>query len=223
MADGSLGGIGQVGTHLSGGLGGRQAFLEELRGCLVVCPTFCCLLCHHIVGVILVFILDSLRIHDAAQLLHEDIDRTTVEYQVMHIHQQIGLLLGSHNLKTIERTVAEVERSYKVVLVLSQFLLAHLLYRYLHSLFQVNGLHNSFFSVSKMNGHLRMLLHKGLDGLCQSSGVSILREGNLVGDVIERCLRIFHAVEIDSSLGITQWNRGERRDMGGGCCGFLLF
>ena len=209
FADCSLDRIGQVGTYLRGGLDDRQTVFEELRGGLIVFPTLCGLLCHHVVGIRLVFVLDGLSIHDAAQLLQEDVDRTTVEDQVMHIHHQIDLLLSRHDFKAIERSMAQVEGFHKLVLILCQFFLTHLLDRNLHSLLFVNGLHDTLFSVSKVNGHLRMLLHKGFDSLGQGSGVSMLREGNLVGYVIERCLRIFQTVKINSSLSITQWDRGE--------------
>ena len=118
LADRTLDGIRQVGPNLRSGFHHRQPFFEEVRSSLIVSPTLSGLFSHHVCSIILVFVFDSLAIHDVAQLLQEDVGRAAIEYKMMHIHKQIGPLFGSHYLKTIEWPCAEVERLHEVLFIL---------------------------------------------------------------------------------------------------------
>ena len=209
LADSTLAGIRQVGTNLRSGFHHRQPLFEEGRSSLIVCPTFSGLLCCHVCCIILVFGFDRLTVQDTAQLLQEDVGRATVEHKMMHIHQQIGLLLCNHYLKTVERPCTEVEGLHEILFILSQFLLAHLLDGYLCCLLQINGLADAFLAINKVNGHLRMRLDERPDGFGKCCCVRILLELNAIWDIVERRCRILQTVEIDTSLGVAQWDRGE--------------
>ena len=145
--------------------------------------------------------------------MQEDVNRTTVENEVVHIHQQIGLLFGSHYFEAIERSRAEVERLHKVLFIASQLLLlAHLLDGNLYGLFQIGGLYDALFAITKVNGHLWMCLDKCLDGLGKCCSIRILLELNAVWNIVQRRCRILQTVEIDASLGVGERDtvRGER-------------
>ena len=103
---------------------------------------------------------------------------------MVYIHHQTGLLLGSHNLKAIERTRSEVERTYEVVLICLQLLLAHLLHRNLYCLFQIDGLNDTILAIAEMYSHLWMSLHKSLDSIDDGRTISILGETNLSWNII---------------------------------------
>ena len=104
----------------------------------------------------------------------------------MHIHQQIGLLFGSHYLKTIERARAEVEGLHKVLFILRQFLLAHLLERYLNNLLQINGLYDALIAITEVNRHLPMRLDECLDSLGKGCCICILLELNAEWNIVQR-------------------------------------
>ena len=128
---------------------------------------------------------------------------------MMHIHQQIGLLFCNHYLKTIERTRAEVEGLYEILSILRQFLLAHLFYGRLYNLLQINGLADAFWTITEVNRHLRMRLDERSDGFGQCYCVRILLELDAIWDIVQRRCGILQAVEIDTSLGVAQWGKGE--------------
>ena len=186
LADCTLDGIRQVGTYLRSGLHHRQPFLEKVRSSLIVSPTLGGLFSHHVGSIILVFVFDRLAVHEAAQLLQEDVNRTAIEYQVMHVHQQIGMLFGSHYLKTIKWACAEVEGLHKVLFILRQFLLAHLLERNLNNLLQINGLYDALIAITEMNRHLRMRLDECLDSLGKGCCIFILLELNAEWNIVQR-------------------------------------
>ena len=202
FADGALDGIRQVGTNLRGGLHHRHPFFEEVCGSLIFRPSLGGLFSHHVCGVIQVFGFDSLAIHEAAKLLQEDVGRAAVEHQMMHIHQQIGLLFGSHYFKTIERTRAEVERLREVLFILRQFFLTHLFHGNLYHLLQINGLYDTLIAIAEVDSHLRMRLDECLDSLGKCCCIGILLELNAIWNIVQRRGGILQAVEIDAGLGV---------------------
>ena len=119
-------------------------------------------------------------------MLQEDVNRTTIEHKMMHIHQQIGLLFGSHYLKTIERTRAEVEGLHEVLFILRQFFLAHLFHGYLYHLLQINGLYDALIAIAEVDGHLRMRLDECLDRLGKCCCICILLELNAEWNIVQR-------------------------------------
>ena len=202
LTDSTLEGIGQVGTNLRSGFHHRQPLLEELGSSLIVCPTLSGLFSCHIGCVTLGFVFNRLTVHDAAQLLQEDVGRATIEHKMMHIHQQIGLLVGNHYLKTIERSCAEVEGLHEILLMLRQLLLAHLLYGYLYSLLPINGLADAFWAITEVDSQLRMGLDERRDSFGKCCRIRILLELDAIWDIVQRRCGILQAVEIDTCLGV---------------------
>ena len=129
---------------------------------------------------------------------------------MMHIHQQIGLLVCNHYLKTIERSCAEVEGLHEILSILRQFLLAHLFYGYLYHLLQINGLADAFLAITEVNSHLRMRLDERPDGFGKCCCVRIPLELDAIWDIVQRRCGILQAVEIDTCLGVAQGGRGEK-------------
>ena len=56
-----------------------------------------------------------------------------------------------------------------------------------------------------MDGHLWMRLDECLDSLGKCCCICILLELNAVWNIIQRGCGILQAVEIDTGLGVTQW------------------
>ena len=129
---------------------------------------------------------------------------STVEDEVMDIHQQIDML-GSHDdFKAIEYIVGKVEGAHELVFVSGQRLLAHLSDGHLHRMLRVQMLHEACLVLTETNGQLRMFPDECLQGISQRVGVSRRREGYLHRDVVERCRRILQTVEIYSRLRVAQ-------------------
>ena len=128
---------------------------------------------------------------------------------MMHIHQQIGLLVCNHYLKTIERTCAEVEGLHEILSILRQFLLAHLFYGYLYNLLQINGLADTFLAINEVNSHLGMRLDERSDSFGKCRCIRIPLQLDAVWNIVQRRCGILQAVEIDTSLSVAQWGRSE--------------
>ena len=96
------------------------------------------------------------------------------------------MLFGSHRLKTVEWSGAEVERLYEVLLVGGKFLLAHLFYGNLYRLFRAGSLHDTLFAITEANGQLWMRLDKRLDSFGKCCCIGVLLELDAVRNIVQR-------------------------------------
>ena len=119
-------GLGQVGRNLTCSFAGLEFLSEELLGRLEGLAVFSFLLVADEVEVSIVLFLDSCSFECGAYLTNQQIGRTTVEHEVMNIHEQVGSTFGLHNLKAIEWCLLQVERTHELILVGRQRLITHL-------------------------------------------------------------------------------------------------
>ena len=102
--------IGKVGRNLRHTFHLAQTSLEEVACSSVFLATLCGLLCCHKIGIGEGLGFYLLIVHQVAQLIQEQVERSTVEYQVMHIRQEIYAFFSSNNLHTVQRSLSQVKR-----------------------------------------------------------------------------------------------------------------
>ena len=77
--------------------------------------------------------LNRRTVENTVDLADEQVGRTTVEYQVVDIHQQMDTAFSLHDLKAIERCTLDIERAHVLLFVGCQRLITHLRDRHIHS------------------------------------------------------------------------------------------
>ena len=199
--------LGQVGRYLAGTLAGLQFLGKELLGRPERIAVFSILLVANEIEVGIALFLDRRTVEYAVELADEQIDRTTVEHQVVDIHQQVCAVLGLHHLEAVEWRLLQVERTDEVLLIRGQLIVGHFRYGNLYGYAVFHRLHNFVSHCRKVNAQLRMSLHHLLDGLCQLVGISAIGIAQETGNVIDGRGGILHALEVDTRLGVAQWNR----------------
>ena len=122
----------------------------------------------------------------------------------MNVHKQIYSLLSLHHLHSAERSFAEIERFHKFVLVGIKFILLHTCNGHFYCQFRVYCLYNVAILYAETNRELRMNPDKCLCSLCQPGSVGILWKGSLYWYVVYGGLRLLYALNINTSLRITQ-------------------
>ena len=194
LTDSCLNRIGQVGTNLRCCLNERKTVVEKVFCLLERIAVFGILLFGDIGCVRKCLVFNGDTIKNITKFPQEKVKGCSVEDKMVDIHQQIDMLLGGDYLKTIERSFAKVEGLDKIVFVCRQIFLAHLFYWNVHNLFWIDGLHNTLFTVTKVNCHLKMMFNESIESINQSSSICSLRESYFVRNIIERCLGVLKTV-----------------------------
>ena len=198
----------QVRRNLSRSLDCTQTTLEVVASSGIVSTLLCLLLCHnegciaHNLGFYLA------AIHQVAQLMEEDVVRTSVEHKMMEVREQIDLLRCLHNLQPVQRPLVQVEGPYELELIVRQLFLAHLGQRDVDGLLQVLHLSNLGVFCLEVYAQLRMSLHKGPQSCGKSLHVGRERERYLQRYVVDSRGGVLHAIHINACLGIG------KRDLG---------
>ena len=195
-------GLRQVGRNLAGTFTGLQTFGKELL-CLVECFAVGGLLLvvgKVEVGICLTF--DLTAFEGIVELTNEEVGRTAIEDEVMHVHQQVDNVARLHHFKAVERCLLEVEGLDKLVLVGCQLLGLHLDDGHFGDDGFVDNLHDGIALGGETHAQLGMQTYDTLDTLHQFSGIGTGRIGEQVGDVVDGGGRVLEALEIDACLGV---------------------
>ena len=147
---------------------------------------------------------DSLPFQCLTDLTDKQIHRTTVEYQVMDIHQQMNSRRCLYHFKTPERCLLKIKRSDKLLLIECELLFRHGLYRHLYGKICIQVLSDSLALCFKTDVHGSMSVNHRFDGICQLTGISPRRVSQQTGYVIDRRERILHTFKINAGLCIRQ-------------------
>ena len=143
--------FGQVGRNLTTTLTGLQLLGKELLGSFKVVTLLSLLLVADKVEIGVTLFLNRRSVEHTANLTNQQVGRTSVEQQVMNIHQQVYPTRRLHHLEAIERRLLQVERLYELILVGRQCLIAHLNNRHLHRYAVCQGLHDGIAFSGKMD------------------------------------------------------------------------
>ena len=87
-----------------------KSLLEEITCFCIFLTILCFFLRSYEVGISKALRLYLLTVHQVAQLIQEQVERSTVKYQVMHIRQEINIFLSGDNLHAIQRSLSQVKR-----------------------------------------------------------------------------------------------------------------
>ena len=121
LADSALlHGIGQVGRHFGDALHLAQTLVEEVLGIKIARTVFGSLLVSDESRIADGFGFNLFAVHQVAQLVQEQVEGAAVEDQVMHIGQEVNILLGGDNFHAVQRALPQVKRSYKLHFVFLQ-------------------------------------------------------------------------------------------------------
>ena len=130
-------------------------------------------------------IVGCLPFEGSIQLTDEQVGRAAVEHQMVDIHQQVDIIVGLHNLKTIERSLLQVKWSNKLVLVCIQLFLLHHAERNLHGNAVLGGLHDGVALGGEVNAEFGMLTNYLFNTFSQFFGIGVGGVGEQVGDVVD--------------------------------------
>ena len=143
--------LGQVGRDLTTTLTGLQLLGKELLGSLKLVTLLSLLLVVDEVEIGVTFFLDGRTVEHIANLTNQQVGRTSVEQQVMNIHQQVYPARRLYHLEPIKRRLLQVKRLYELILVRRQCLIAHLNNRHLHGYAVCQSLHDGIALSGKMD------------------------------------------------------------------------
>ena len=199
-------GIGQVGRDLGHAFHLAQTLLEEVLCSGEFLTAFSGFLCCHEVGIGVGLRFNLLAVEQVKHLRQKQVEGATVDDEVMDVHHQIYPLLGGDNLRTVERSLPQVEGLDELPLVMGYVFLLALALGNLYRLLKVHNLDNFRPCTSKMRLQLRMRLDEGLHSLGQQLDVHIFGETNKDWRVIYSGFGVLDGIHINTHLSIRQRN-----------------
>ena len=104
---------------------------------------------------------------------------------MVDIHQQVDIIVGLYDFKTIERSLLQVKWSNELVFVCIQLFLLHHAERNLHGNAVLGGLCDGVALGGKVNAEFGMLTNYLFNTFSQLVGIGIGGVGEQVGDVVD--------------------------------------
>ena len=178
--------IGKVRRYFRNTLYLAQSLLEEIACFSIFLTILCSFLCSHKVSIGKALWLYLPAVHQVTQLIQEQVKRSTVEYQMMHISQEIYILFSSDNLHAIQRSLSQVKRLDELHHVFLYFGFAYLALFNHNRLVNINYLYDFAFLTVEMHVELRVGLDDGLYRLLKQLNICSLWETYCCRDVIHR-------------------------------------
>ena len=204
LSDALILGIGEVGRHFRDALHPAQTLLEEVAGGSVFSAVFRSLLRRNEVGVGERLGLYPSTVHQRAQLVQEEVERSAVEDEVVYIGQEIDALGGLDNLHAVERSLPQVEGLDELLHILLHCSLVHPALSYDDRLFDVDHLNDVAALAVEMHAELGMRLDDRLHGGGELLDIGAAGETDGRRNVVDRRGGLLHAIHIDTHLRVRQ-------------------